>query len=335
MNPLRIALLFVLAPLSLSLQAPATASVEGVVVRIGTNSPIAGADVELSRIEGTSQAPLAPGAAEIFANYLSGPGNGRAQLPAPIISEVRYTKSGDDGRFSFKDLKEGKYRLVAIRIGGQYQPAEYGQRDPQGRGFNFPLAAGQAFKDGKLEMAPTSAITGRVTDENGQPIGHARVSALVQRVENGRRYLTVIAAVHSDDKGNYRLFWLPPGRYYVAARLEDLSRRTVGLITTPPGRLWSNDDVSTPILSRRMTTTGELEDTTTGFVYFGGVLEPDRAKALDVLPGETFAGADIPLGIGKCQPGTFAVRCSTRADSRPKAQDCERSLASGTRIFRF
>ena len=40
-------------------------------------------------------------------------------------------------------------------------------------------------------MAPTGAITGRVTDENGQPIGHARVSALAPRVENGRRYLTV------------------------------------------------------------------------------------------------------------------------------------------------
>jgi protocatechuate 3,4-dioxygenase beta subunit len=299
MNLLRIAILLVLAQPAPLPQAPATGSVEGVVVRLGTNTPITGADVELSRVEGTSAAPLPPGAAEVFARALVGPGNNRAQVPAAIASEVRYAKTGDDGKFAFKDLKEGKYRLVSIRIGGTYQPAEYGQRDPQGRGFNFPLAAGQAFKDAKLEMAPTVVITGKVTDENGQPIGHARVSALAARVENGRRYLAVMAAVHSDDKGNYRLFWLPPGRYYVAARLEDLSRRAVGLITTPPGRLISNDDASTPILSRRLLASGEMEEMTTGFVYYGGVLEPDRAKPMDILPGETFAGADIPLGLGK------------------------------------
>jgi hypothetical protein len=193
--------------------ATATGSIEGIVVRLGTTTPIAGADVELSRVEGTAAAPLPPGAAEVFATALTIAGNNRALVPAAIASEVRYIKTGEDGKFAFRNLKEGKYRLVSVRIGGMYQPAEYGQRNPLGRGFNFPLAVGQAFKDAKLEMAPTGAITGKVTDENGQPIGHARVSALVPRVEDGRRYLAVLAAVHSDDKGNYRLFWLPPGQY--------------------------------------------------------------------------------------------------------------------------
>jgi hypothetical protein len=299
MNLLRVALLLVLSQAALVAQAPATGSVEGTVVRLGTNDPIAGADVELSRVEGTSAAPLSPGAADVFANALVGGGNNRAQVPAAIAIEVRYAKTGNDGKFAFRDLKEGKYRLVSIRIGGMYQPAEYGQRNPLSRGYNFPLAAGQAFKDARLEMAPTGAITGKITDDNGQPVGHARVSALAPRVENGRRYLAVIAAVHSDDKGNYRLFWLPPGRYYVDARLEDLSRRTVNLATVPPGRIISYDDASTPILSRRRGISGEMEEMTTGVVYYGGVLDPDRAKPLELLPGETFAAADIPLGFGK------------------------------------
>lgn len=299
MNSLQIALLLVLLQTAPLPQAPAAGSVEGIVVRLGTTDPIAGVDVELSRVEGTAAAPLPRGAAEVFATALVGAGNNRALVPAAIATEVQYVKTGEDGKFAFRNLKEGKYRLVSVRIGGMYQPAEYGQRNPQGRGFNFPLAAGQEFKDARLEMAPTGAITGKITDENGQPIGHARVSALAPRVENGRRYLTVVEAVHSDDKGNYRLFWLPPGRYYVAARLEDLSRRTVGVVTVPPGRMTSNDEASTPILSRRPVAFGEMENITTGLVYYGGVLDPDRAKPLELLAGETFAAADIPLGIGK------------------------------------
>ena len=299
MNLLRIALLLVLAPAVPLPQAPATASVEGIVVRLGTAGPVADADVELTRVEGTAAAPLPPGAAEVLARALIGGGNSRATVNPAISTEVHYRKTGADGRFSFTNLKEGKYRLVSVSIGGMYQPAEYGQRDPRGRGLNFPLAAGQALKDAKLEMAPTGAITGRITDENGQPVGHARVSALVPRVENGRRYLAIVGTVHSDDRGNYRLFWLPPGRYYVAARLADLTRRSVSVLVFPPGRINSNDEASTPIISRRRLPSGEFEEETTGMVYYGGVLEPDRAKPLEVFPGETFAAADIPLGIGK------------------------------------
>ncbi|HET9217509.1 MAG TPA: hypothetical protein VFR18_11040, partial [Terriglobia bacterium] len=38
----------------------ATASIEGMVVRIGTSEPLAGADVELTRMEGTPAAPMTP-----------------------------------------------------------------------------------------------------------------------------------------------------------------------------------------------------------------------------------------------------------------------------------
>jgi hypothetical protein len=299
MNLLRIALVLMLAQAAPLPQIPATGSVEGIVVRLGTMDPIASADVELTRVEGTAAAPLSPGAAEVLARALVGGGNNRATVNPAIAAEVFYRKTGADGKFSFTNLKEGKYRLVSVSIGGAYQPAEYGQRDPQGRGFNFPLTPGQAFKDAKLEMAPTGAITGRVTDENGQPIGHARVSVLAPRVENGRRYLTTVGTVHSDDRGIYRLFWLAPGRYYVAARLEDLTRRAVGLLVFPPGRIASNDEASTPIVSRRRLPSGEFEEEATGLVYFGGVMEPDRAQPIEVFPGETFAAADIPLGIGK------------------------------------
>src|SRR5688500_6599236 len=84
------------APRFYSQDAPATASIEGVVLQLGTNTPISGVDVELSRVEGTSAAPLAPGAGEAFAAVLSGasPGLVGGATPAPVLApEVKYAKS--------------------------------------------------------------------------------------------------------------------------------------------------------------------------------------------------------------------------------------------------
>src|SRR5439155_14114122 len=97
----------------------------------GTTNPISGADVELSRVEGTSKAPMDPAISSAFAQALQGSGQSGA-VPSPELApEVKYAKTGPDGRFAFSDLKEGKYRLVSVKVGGAYNPAEYGQHDPR------------------------------------------------------------------------------------------------------------------------------------------------------------------------------------------------------------
>src|SRR6187200_1346195 len=94
--------------------AVATASIEGVVVRSGTDEAIAGVDVELTRVEGTAAAPMTPQATQYVSTMLQGGGPG-GPLPPPVIAaEVKYAKTGSDGKFAFKDLKEGKYRLVTV-----------------------------------------------------------------------------------------------------------------------------------------------------------------------------------------------------------------------------
>src|SRR6185503_17671338 len=84
----------------------ATASIEGVVVRSGTDEAIAGVDVELTRVEGTAAAPMTPQATQYVNNaMLLGGGNGGPLPPPAIAAEVKYAKTGSDGRFAFKDLK--------------------------------------------------------------------------------------------------------------------------------------------------------------------------------------------------------------------------------------
>src|ERR1041384_2436167 len=93
--------------IAMFIQSAPAASIEGVAVKLGTNEPIAGVSVELSKSAG-------------------GPG-----------SDVRTVATGDDGRFAFREVAPGSYRIVATRDDNVYAPAEYGQRTPGGRGLTI------------------------------------------------------------------------------------------------------------------------------------------------------------------------------------------------------
>jgi hypothetical protein len=249
--------------------APPTgsASVEGVVVKTGTNEPIAGVDIEL-----TIQ-PL-----------LGGP-----QSPPYAAT------SGADGKYVFRNVAAGNYKLVAARIGGSYVPVEYGQRGVIGRGVLFAVGEGEQKKDLRLEMAPVGSITGRILDADNRPMGHVAVMAFSAIYRQGDRLVTMLELVHSDDHGEYRLFSLTPGRYYVAARLEDLTRRTVPLGYYPPGRMFASDRSESPIVTKRRLPAGEEVEETYQIVYYGGGINPDLASPVDVGIGSNVAGIDIPM----------------------------------------
>jgi hypothetical protein len=279
-------------------------SIEGIVVKTGTNEPIAGADLELSRVEGTSSAPLNPGVAEAFVSILYSTSQGlpaAGATPPPLLApEVRYGKTGGDGKFIFKDLKEGKYRLVAVRGGGTFYPAEFGQRDLKQRGLNFPLAAGQAKKDLRIEMTPTGVIAGKVVDEDGLPMGHVVVMALIAQFQAGDQRAYIERTVLTDEHGDYRIYWLGPGRYYVAAVYEDPRRRTINMApTAPPGRTLERYRATSPVITRQVLPDGNVIEEAYGVVYFGGTTDPRAAALVEVRAGETFPGADISMGVGK------------------------------------
>jgi len=271
-------------------------TMEGVVVQWGTNEPIAGADVELTRLEGTTAAPLNPGAVEAFSALMNPSNTGPfpvADPPPPLAPEVQYAKTGDDGRFIFRNLKPGGYRLVAAHFKEPYSDAQYGQRDPRGPGFVFPLAEGEALQGLKLQMAPMGVITGRVYDIEGQPLSRAVVFAAKYHHKNGRRTLVNNFDVLTDDRGDYRIFGLPPGRYFVAAKVEDRSEVMIS------NNDMLSEDSGSPILTRRSLPDGEVIEETHGLVYFGGALSPDRARPIDLVPeSPTRAGADIFLNAG-------------------------------------
>jgi hypothetical protein len=81
-----------------------------------------------------------------------------------------------------------------------------------------------------------SVIGGRITDEFGEPVANASVSAWRYAFAGGARRMTPAgqnARDTTDDQGHFRLFGLPPGDYYVSATLRSGGPE----VTDPMGEL--------------------------------------------------------------------------------------------------
>jgi len=109
-----------------------------------------------------------------------------------------------------------------------------------GRGGAIPDGAGgmdrNVLLNLKMSMIPAPAISGRVFQEKGGSLAAAAVQAYAFRYTpmNGRT-LKSIRTTLTNDEGLYRLFWLNPGRYVVAAGYSTygLQPWTSGLTFTP------------------------------------------------------------------------------------------------------
>lgn len=77
-------------------------------------------------------------------------------------------------------------------------------------GKMIDIQAGQANVF-TLEMLPLGVIAGRVLDQYGDPVRHAIVSTLAK----GRDNYTSLFAANTDDRGDYRVADVEPGKYYL------------------------------------------------------------------------------------------------------------------------
>jgi hypothetical protein len=94
---------------------------------------------------------------------------------------------------------------------------------------NVLLAAGEEVKDFDIKLVRGGVITGRVTDAENKPIVEERVSLLPIREDGrlGRLPIPVGQMYTTDDRGVYRIYGLPAGRYNVSVG-ADASRGYIG-----------------------------------------------------------------------------------------------------------
>ena len=139
---------------------------------------------------------------------------GRARVVAVAAnSESRATLSAADGTFALRDLPAGPYTVTVTATG--HAPFSHGE----GRRSPATAVAVPAGQSATLDIAlqPGRHLTGRILDEDGTPFAGAVVEALTRRLDRGADSLATAAAARSDDRGEFRLYGLAPGEYFVSA----------------------------------------------------------------------------------------------------------------------
>jgi hypothetical protein len=123
------------------------------------------------------------------------------------------------GHFQFDKVEPGNHSLEALHNG--YVKMGYGQKKYGDPGANLSLAAGQKMTDLVFKLPRTSSISGRVMDEDGQPLPRVGVRVYQRSGRNSKHQLGAVGGASTNDLGEYRVFDLPPGRYYARSDYQE------------------------------------------------------------------------------------------------------------------
>jgi protocatechuate 3,4-dioxygenase beta subunit len=131
----------------------------------------------------------------------------------------RTSMTDTDGQYEFRDLPGGTFNLSATKSG--YVTVQYGQTRPFEAGKPIELTDGQLLDKADIGMPRGCVISGRVLDEFGDPVADAMVSAMRSAWSGGRRRLQPSGrGTITNDLGQFRIYGLSPGEYYVSATLR-------------------------------------------------------------------------------------------------------------------
>ena len=192
----------------------------------------------------------------------------------------RLALTDQTGHFAFEGLPAGRVILSASKPG--FVSIQYGQTRPFESGTPIELADGQLLDRADITLPRGSVIAGRVLDEFGDPVADAMVTGMRSVWANGRRRLQPFRApALTNDLGQFRLYGLTPGDYYVSATVRDavameMSMASMsGAASPPPG--------SQPPASGYAPT------------YFPGTPVAAEAQKVTVAVGQEAQGIDFAL----------------------------------------
>ena len=132
------------------------------------------------------------------------------------LPEGRGALTDDSGGFELAGLPAGRYTLTASKTG--FVSLAFGQRRPLQPGTPLQLGEGERMGPLEFRLPRGSVIAGRISDEGGEPLPGATIRVFRFDYAQGARQLVPVGTVQSDDKGQYRVWGLNPGDYYVSAQ---------------------------------------------------------------------------------------------------------------------
>jgi len=202
----------------------------------------------------------------------------------------------DEGRFLFERLPASRYLVVASKMG--WVTTHYGSpRHGYPPGVRVAIEnAGRATIE--IPMIRASAIGGRLVQEDGRVMPRQWPWLLEQRMVGDRRMLARARMPYdignfersTDDRGEFRLFGLPPGTYYL---LVNPSIESGARLTTSDEVRWAWQPPTSG-----QAATAPAPGPVAGYAtyFFPGTTDPAQAQPIVVGPGEVRDGLTFRIG---------------------------------------
>ena len=180
----------------------------------------------------------------------------------------RTARTDSSGRYMFRDLEPGQYVLRATRRG--YIPRNYGQKSGDSFrrdevGTSLTVAPGQVLEDIDFQLIRAGVVEGRVVDQDNEPLERVQVMLSGYRILGGERRLMPFGRDETDDRGQFRIFGIPPGTYFLSASPRPFAVMSGGADRSFPP------------------------------TYYPGVLRVEEAATVQVAAGSEVGGFNISL----------------------------------------
>jgi hypothetical protein len=177
--------------------------------------------------------------------------------------------SQSDGAFRFEGLEPGEYRLSGERAG--FINTRYGAKGNSGTGTTLLLKPGQHLTGINLALVPQGVVSGKVLDDDGDPMGQVSVRLLSRSWVRGRERDFPMGQSSVNEQGEFRISNLPPGKYYLVASKDGSTMG--GEEAAPPGK----PDVR-PVRT-----------------FYPSALDRQSATPMEVKAGQELSGMDIRM----------------------------------------
>jgi len=201
----------------------------------------------------------------------------QVRISGPDIGSKTALTDGQ-GRYEFSDLPAGRFNLSASKSG--FVTMQYGQTRPFESGKPIDMTDGQVMEKADFALPRGSVLAGRVVDEFGEAVADADVTAMRMQYTNGRRRLAPSGRnASTNDLGQFRIYGLPPGEYYVSATLRNMNSMIFDMMGAGGG--------AGP--------TGSNQNSGYAATYFPGTPNPAEAQRVTLAVAQELGSVDIQL----------------------------------------
>jgi protocatechuate 3,4-dioxygenase beta subunit len=192
--------------------------------------------------------------------------------PNATAPPTSYTTATDaTGKFAMAGIEPGHYHFRVMRTG--FVSTQYGARGPQRPGVALTLDRGKKLKDVDFRLTPHGVVTGRVVDEDSDPMPGVQVQLARFAYQQGRRQLAYVGGGLTDDRGDYRAYGVAPGKYFVSTIVRQMDMFG-----------FSVDRSAAPQPDEDYVTT-----------YYPGTASPANAVQIEVQPGGELNNVNFKL----------------------------------------